>query len=243
MLLAVQATRAVHVFEAILANVGIGRGVAASMLNRALLEDVLSVHWVAANKAAAPGQADRHERATSLGERRLMHRHARPDVDPLTDQEEAELNVLAREFDGFQLSWTGEKPAALEALVRDRVQPSDRGAVDFIYEVVQRQNNTLLHASPAGYSLAMSPGRANVNRAGPDERWPDALSHGAAAFYLIFRLIAQEFALDYTKLGRLNHLVTCLAKRVPSGELDRLALDDQCPCGSGRAVGRCHRLA
>ncbi len=243
LLLAVQATRAVHVFESVSALVGIGRGLTAAMLNRALLEDVLSVHWVAANKDAAPRQADKHEEATRLGERKLFAGFGRTDaVDALTAKEEARLAELADGFRGFQLSWTGEKPDDLKALVRSRVRPQDVRAVDFLYSVIQRQNNMLLHASPVAYSLSMSPGRRGPNRVGPDQWWREALAHGAAAFYLIFVVIAEEFGLDLEELDQRHHLVSCVAKKIDSTDLGELDPDDACLCGSGRAVRACHLL-
>jgi hypothetical protein len=45
LLLAVQATRAIDIFESVIALCQIGRGVPASMLNRALFEEALDVHW------------------------------------------------------------------------------------------------------------------------------------------------------------------------------------------------------
>src|SRR4051794_39792802 len=68
-LIAVQATRATHSFESVIALCKIGRGVQAAMINRSLLEDALDIHWVAANPDAAPGLADEHERLIVLGER------------------------------------------------------------------------------------------------------------------------------------------------------------------------------
>ena len=35
--------------------------------------------------------------------------------------------------------------------------PEATQGIEFTYELVQRQNNILLHSSPIGYSLAMSP--------------------------------------------------------------------------------------
>ena len=54
LMLAVQATRATHSFESVIALCQIGRGVQAARLNRSLLEDALDVHWVAANPEDAP---------------------------------------------------------------------------------------------------------------------------------------------------------------------------------------------
>ena len=70
LLLAVQATRATHSFESVIALCRIGRGVQAAMINRSLLEDGrLDVHWVAANPEDVSALADQHERLIELGER------------------------------------------------------------------------------------------------------------------------------------------------------------------------------
>ena len=66
-----------HIFESVIALGRIEKGVSASMLNRAPLQDVLDVHWVAANPEKAPAQADPHERLLMLGER-VAEQSARP---------------------------------------------------------------------------------------------------------------------------------------------------------------------
>src|SRR5215204_5715283 len=62
LLLVVQAARAGHTFESVIASCSMGRGVQAAMLNRSLLEDALDVHWVAANPEFAPERAGEHDR-------------------------------------------------------------------------------------------------------------------------------------------------------------------------------------
>jgi hypothetical protein len=92
LLLAVQATRATHSFESVIALCRIGRGVQAAMINRSLLEDVLDVHWVAANPEDAPALADQHERLIELGERATLQRFSRP-TTPLDPGERTESQV------------------------------------------------------------------------------------------------------------------------------------------------------
>jgi hypothetical protein len=172
LLLAVQATRATHSFESVIALCKIGRGVQAAMINRSLLEDALDVHWVAAHPDEAPALADQHERAIELGERAMFQRFGRRDVEPLEAAERQELEQLSKTYDGFRRSWTLAFDADRIALIKSRW--SDPGAdrlIDQTYEVIQRQNNTLLHTSPTALGIAMSPGRRGPNRVGPDGWW------------------------------------------------------------------------
>jgi hypothetical protein len=79
---------------------------------------------------------------------------------------------------------------------------------------MQRRNNLMLHPSPTGFrqTFAASPdGRRNLNRAGPDQRWIEALNGGVGAFYTI------------------------------TPEVLELPADAPCPCGSGFIVCQCHR--
>jgi hypothetical protein len=105
LLLVVQATRATHIFESVIALCRIGRGVPASMLNRALLEDALDVHWVAANPEIAPIRADEHKRLIELGERAMEQRFGRA-TEPLTAEEQDELKSLRQSYRDFRASWT-----------------------------------------------------------------------------------------------------------------------------------------
>src|SRR5690349_8978263 len=105
LLLVVQATRAIHIFESVIALCRIGRGVPASMLNRALLEDALDVHWVAANPELAPARADEHERLIELGERAMDQRFGRPTV-PMTSEELDEFDHLRAQYRDFRAPWT-----------------------------------------------------------------------------------------------------------------------------------------
>ena len=86
MLLAAQAARATHIFEAVFALCRIGRGVPAAMLNRALLEEALDVHWVADNPDIAPQFADEHDRLIRFAEWEAERKFGRS-APPLTEDE------------------------------------------------------------------------------------------------------------------------------------------------------------
>jgi hypothetical protein len=239
MLLVVQATRATHIFESVIALCRIGRGVPASMLNRALLEDALDVHWVAANPGVAPARADEHERLIELAERAMEERFDRP-TEPLTDAERDELSALAQKYRNFQAPWTLASGAERTALIKGRWGEDAARNLDYVFEVIQRQNNTLLHSSPIAYALAMSPGRRHPNRVGPDPRWREALAHGVLGYYLILRVLAEEFGFGKDPLMDRYYVATCLVKTLTREEVAGLPVQAPCPCGSGRALGDCH---
>ena len=113
--------------------------------------------------------------------------------------------------------------------------------LDYTYEVVQNWNNVLLHSSPLGYRMAMDRTSRQINRAGPDERWREALAHGCLAFYLVLRVIAQEWELDRSTAECLFVYASCVAKRLTDDKLGAVNDGEPCPCGSGRAVEQCHR--
>jgi hypothetical protein len=239
LLLVVQATRAAHIFESVIALCKIGRGVPASMLNRALLEDALDVHWVAANPELAPARADEHERLIELGERAMDQRFGRPTV-PLTSEETDELNQLRTRYRDFRAPWTLASEPDRIALLKERWGEEAARNVDIVYEIIQRQNNALLHASPIAYALAMSPGRRHPNRAGPDLRWREALAHGVLGYYLISRVLAEEFGFEKEALADGYYYASCLVKTFSDEQLADVPRDAQCPCGSDRLLRDCH---
>jgi hypothetical protein len=241
LILAVQATRATHSFESVIALCRMGRGAQAAMLNRSLLEDVLDVHWVAAHRHEAPALADQHERAIQLGERAMFQRFGRQDVKPLDPSEVADLQRLGREYDGFRRSWTLASEASRVELIKKRWNdPLADGFIDQTYEVIQRQNNTLLHASPTALGIAMSPGRRGPNRVGPDQWWRQALAHGVLAYFFICRVISDEFELTREAAAEAYFRASCYTKELSAAQTARLRASDPCPCGSGRHYGECH---
>jgi hypothetical protein len=203
-LLTAQATRAVHTFEVIVAVCMIGRGVQAAMLNRALYEDVLDIHWVAANPHESLDRADEHDRLITLAEHKLETKFERTERG-LTEEEEAELSNLIEQYGGrehaFDKAWHRATYRDRLALVKDRWsdEPDAANIVDCIYEVEQRRNNLMLHPSPGAFRQTMTTrgaGRWTLNRAGPDAWWPQALRYGCGAFYLCLRVLAEDFDLD-----------------------------------------------
>jgi hypothetical protein len=242
LLLAVQAARATHSFESVIALCTIGRGVQAAMINRSLLEDALDVHWVAAYPEEAPNLADNHERLITLGERAVMAGFGRQDVVPLNAEEHEQLARLAKVYDGFRRSWTLATDEARVALVKERWKehPEAAGFIDQTYELIQRQNNTLLHSSPTALGIAMLPGRRGPNRVGPDLWWPQALAHGALAYYFVCRVVADEFGLSKDAAADAYQRAGWFTKQLGAGQTEGLAPDAPCPCGSDRAFGECH---
>lgn len=240
----VQATRATHTFEAVIALCRIGRGIQAAMLNRSLLEDVLDIHWVAANPEEAPALADRHERLISLSERSAFAAAGR-DAARLDDEERSEFETLMCTYDNLRRSWNLASEADRRRLIQERWGDEQADALDFVYDVIQRQNNTLLHGSPTGYRQTTSSdnhGRVRgPNRLGVDRRWPDSLAHGVLGYYFVCRVLAEHFDLDKNPAAGAFYRASCFLKELPSAQLDGLADDADCPCGSGEKVGACHR--
>ena len=240
LLLAVQATRATHSFESVIALCRIGRGVQAAMINRSLLEDVLDVHWVAANPDSAPSRADDHERLIVLGERAMMERFGR-EVTPLDATERKDLKRLSDLYDGFRRSWTLATDDERIALIKQRWNhPEADGFINQTYELIQRQNNVLLHSSPTALGIAMTPGRRGPNRVGPDGWWREALAHGALAYYFICRVIAEEFGLSKEAAADAYFRIGCFKQQLDPEQTAALESGDVCPCGSGLSFGECH---
>jgi hypothetical protein len=213
------------------------------MLNRALLEDALEVSWVAENQDAAPTLADKHERAVTLAERKAMAKFDRGNVEPLQPHEEVELLELLKGLRNFRSSWT--RASASDRLAAMKRAWPDEAAwlVDYTYEVIQRQNNVLLHGGPFGLVVAMLPGRRGPNRIGPDLRWLDALAHSVHGYYLICRVMAREFGFDLEPAMDAYYVATCVTKRLSPEQLEGVDGADPCPCESGRQAAECHLLA
>jgi Family of unknown function (DUF5677) len=241
LLLAAQATRCVHIFESVIALCRIGRGVPASMLDRSLFEEALDAYWIAGNPEEAPARADEHERAVGLGERMVAQRFDHSST-PMSEEEEAEVKQVMSRYKGFQRSWTLATTQERLDLVKASWGDEAVDKLDYVYEVMQRQSSVLLHPSPLGYGLAMGPGRKQINRIGPDELWRDALGRGCLGFYLVLRVIAQEWGFERTTAERLFVYASCVMLRLSDDELGTVRDGGQCPCGSGRAVEDCHGL-
>jgi hypothetical protein len=240
LLLAVQATRATHSFESVIALCKIGRGVQAAMINRSLLEDALDVHWVAANPDTAPALADDHERLIVLAERAVMAGFGRKHAAPLNADERKELAHLSDRYDGFRRSWTLATDADRIALIKARWKGEADGFIDQAYKLIQRQNNVLLHSSPTALSIAMTRGRRQPNRIGPDPWWREALGHGVLAYYFVCRVIAEEFGLSKDAAIDAYLRAGAFTRQVTAEQIKGVRSNDACPCGSGRPLGRCH---
>jgi hypothetical protein len=114
----------------------------------------------------------------------------------------------------------------------------------YIYAVMQRRNNLLLHPSPTAFRQTFfvdENGHRTLNRLGPDSRWITALRDGAGGFYMVLRLLAEEFVLDREPLAESFSRTTDLLKEIEDDpEVIRLSAAAKCPCGSGLIVSDCH---
>jgi hypothetical protein len=249
-LLVAQATRAHHTFETVIAAARMGRGVQAAMLNRALLDDVLDIHWTAAHPDEAPERADQHDRMIALAEHDFEDKFGRTDRS-LTDEEREELEGLMKLYGGgtraFTAPWHRTSFEQCFELVKDRWK--DEAAAEYflnyIYEVIQRRNNLLLHGSPTAYRQSIvidDAGKRHLNRAGPDRLWAESLAQGVGGYYFVCRVLAQEFGLDKEPMAEIFSRATAYCRKIEDfAELATLADDAACPCNSGRTVADCHR--
>jgi hypothetical protein len=235
--------RATHTFEAVIALCQIGRGIQLAMRNRSLLEDVLDIHWVAANPLEAPTLADQHERLINLGERTAFVAAGR-EGEALDEEEQREFETLLRTYSNFRRPWNLATEAERRRLIQERWGDEQADALDFVYEVIQRQNNTLLHGSPTAYRQTTSTddqGRVRgPDRLGVDRRWRDSLGHGVLGYYFVCRVLAEHFGLDKDPAAEAFHRASCFLKELSSEQVDGLAEDAACPCGSGEELGACH---
>jgi len=249
-LLTAQATRAAHTFEAVIANCRIGRGVQAAMLNRSLFDDVLDIHWVAANPELAPERATEHDRLIALAEHQLEAKFGRTD-QPLDPAQETELEQLVEVYGGprnaFQESWHRASFEDCFGLLKERWKGEEEVGeyLDYIYEVIQRRNNLMIHPSPTAFRqtiVTLADGKWTLNRAGPDGFWIQALSQGAGGYYMVCRVLAQEFDFDKEPMAEVFSQTTNYLRPIEDrAEVLDAPVTADCPCGSGRAVGECHR--
>jgi hypothetical protein len=250
LLLTAQATRALHTFEAVIADCQMGRGVQAAMLNRSLFDDVLNIHWVAENPELGPERADQHDRLIALAEHQLETKFERTDR-PLTDEEQSELEALIKLYGGprnaFKETWHRASFEECFPLVKERWKEEEEAAfyLEYIYEVIQRRNNLFIHPSPTAFrqTIVTRPdGGRTVNRAGPDGFWKQALNQGAGGYYMVCRVLAQEFDFDKEPMAEVFSRTTDYLKPIENEpEVLEPSDDADCPCGSGRVVSECHR--
>jgi hypothetical protein len=249
-LIVTQATRAQHTFETVIAAARMGRGVQAAMLNRALLEDVLDIHWTAEHPEIAPTRADQHDRLIALAEHDLEDRFKRAHRS-LSRAEREELNGLIECYGGrgraFKAPWHRTSFEDCFKLVKNRWadEPEAGYYLDYIYQVIQRRNNLLLHGSPTAYRQTVTvdaDGRRHLNRVGADSLWSESLAQGAGGYYFVCRVLAQEFGFDKGAMAEIFSRATSYCRKGDEFP-DLAALPDgaPCPCMSGRTANDCHR--
>ena len=87
--------------------------------------------------------------------------------------------------------------------------------LDYIYEVIQRRNNLLLHSSPTAFRQTFSvdaTGKRQLNRTGPDSLWTESFAQGAGGYYFVCRVLTQEFDFERSLLPRSSAPLPAIAE-------------------------------
>jgi hypothetical protein len=66
------------------------------------------------------------------------------------------------------------------------------------------------------------------------------LAHGVLGYYLIVRVIAQEFDVSGQVAEEAFFVASCVTKELSDEQMRGLRDGDPCPCGSRRAFDECH---
>jgi hypothetical protein len=201
-------------------------------------------------EAHAPMHANQHDRLIALAEHDLEDRFNRADRS-LSSEERDELNRLIECYGGrgraFKAPWHRTSFGDCFELVKNRwaEEPEAGYYLDYIYDLIQRRNNLLLHGSPTAYRQTVTvdaDGRVHLNRIGPDSLWSESLAQGAGGYYFVRRVLAQEFGFDREAVAEIFSRSTSYCRKADEFP-DLAALPDgaACPCMSGRMVNHCHR--
>jgi hypothetical protein len=150
-LLQVLFSRITTTYQAALNLAAAGYGDQVQMLDRALFEAMVDLHWIAANPELALQRYDEHYRHSILV--RLEEQRKHPEFTAPTDLPREYVGVreeLDRVFGRYgQRSWTGVGlHARVKALIAAQDTDAERREIDVFYGIVNRVSNTALHPSP-----------------------------------------------------------------------------------------------
>lgn len=147
---------ATSTFEAVIVLCERGLAPQAMMLNRALFEQMVDLHWVRANPELAEQRFVEHARLNQHRRREAARHHPGIVPEPAAPQEELppdEVNALKKLFAAGGESWTGVRlDRRVEAIEGQWGDESERRVLRFMHDVVNRLNNDELH--PSSWSLA-----------------------------------------------------------------------------------------
>lgn len=131
-------------------------GQQAFMLNRALFESLVDLHWIRCNRQRAEQRFVENARYLQHLKIELSERHAERlgDLGRVSQRlKPGEVRPLERVFRKGSGSWTGlDLPARIASVEASLDDEGDRADLRFFYEVVNRQQNEELH--PTSWSLA-----------------------------------------------------------------------------------------
>lgn len=173
-----------------------------------------------------------------------QHRRGPHRADPAEKELDDLIDLYGGPREAFTADWHRASFPECFDLVKARWQrhPEASGYLGYIYDVMQRRNNLMLHPSPTAFrqTFITVDGKARLNRAGPDERWIQALKDGSGAFYMVIRVLAEELGLDKEPAAESFSRTIDLLKVIEANDLQALPDDAECPCGAGFAVAECH---
>ncbi len=226
-------------------------GYQAAMLNRSLFEVMVDCYWAAMNPTLAVERIKDHMSYNAHLKARVSAKY--PDqfggIAPppaLSDSEEKRLRKLYR---GGSVSWTGLSLYDRVKAISERwPRGKAREHLMFFVDIANSINNEVLHPTPWGISRTTRPATAPD---GSDAvrfhvgKSPEFCSEALfGSFWIassVVRLILQQCGLEAEKFedGLYTRGIRAFVAIRPE-QLRKLARNEQCPCGSGLKLKRCH---
>ncbi len=206
-------SRATKTYRAVLHLCVLGHGEQATMLNRALFEDVITAHWVNENPDVAVARLADHQKHTLFLWRHHMQQKgldlgALVDVPDLTEEERRRY---AKDFGNRgQMPWTGLSIfKMIEALEGGWGSANEQTLLWHMHDVHLRNSNMVLHVTSSSLTAPRvseaDPDLLHYD-AGPSTRQiPIALMGAFWSYANLFRLVVPTAALgkltDYYEAG------------------------------------------
>jgi hypothetical protein len=226
-------------------------GYQAAMLNRSLFEVMVDCYWAAMNPTLAVERIKDHMSYNAHLKARVSAKY--PDQfgglappPALSDAEEKRLRKLYRRGG---VSWTGLSLYDRVKAISERwPEGKAREHLMFFVDIANSINNEVLHPTPWGMSRTTRPATAPD---GSDAvrfhvgRSPEFCSEALfGSFWIassVVRLILQQCELEVEEFedGLYTRGIRAFVS-IRSEELRKLGRNEQCPCGSGLKLKRCH---
>jgi hypothetical protein len=228
-----------------------GFGHQAAMLNRSLFEAMVDSYWVAKQPELAIERMRDHTKYNARLTARTSAKYPAqfgdlPVPPPLSEEEDKRLRKLYR---GGSLSWTGLSLYDRVTDISGRWPAGKaREHLFFFVDIANSINNYMLHSTPWGMTRAARPvttsagGKAVRFHVGASDAFcSEALFGSFWTASSLARLMLEECSLDVEAFedGLYQRGIRAFVSLRPD-ELRKLGRNEQCPCGSGLKVKRCH---